>query len=91
MKVNQDLQKRRTPMINEQTEREWESWRSWCNHFNRILDTDINDSKYKEMVDAIRRWGEELVELRKDHPLPEDQLEYMRKCAPICMGPDGTP
>jgi len=38
------------------------------------------------MVDAAKRWGEELVLLRNEYPLPLDHLAEIRRIAPIHRG-----
>jgi len=62
---------------------EWMSWRSFCKHFDEVTGMDINHDRCNPMVDAIKRWGEELVELRKEHPIALDVLNRMREDAPI--------
>jgi hypothetical protein len=64
-------------------DQEWKSWRSFCQEFEDLTGIDINGDDCKRMIAALVRWGEELVELRKESPLEAAALESIREDAPI--------
>lgn len=51
-----------------QMDLEWKAWRTWCDEFRRTTGADINETRFGLMVNAIKRWGEELVALREADP-----------------------
>jgi len=66
-----------------QMQLEWDAWKSMCTRMKEI-DIDINDANLVHVHHAIKRWGEELVLLRgEQEPLREEELEHIRKMAPI--------
>ena len=67
------------------------SWRSFCKHFQDATGVDINHDRCKPMVDAIKRWGEELVELRKEHPIALHVLNEMRDDSPFHPNTEDKP
>lgn len=62
---------------------EWLAWRSFCHHFTELTGVDINHDRSQPMVDAAKRWAEELVLLRKEHPISPEALLQMREAAPF--------
>jgi hypothetical protein len=69
--------------MEQQQHLEWMAWRSFCANFDEATGADINEPEFHAMVDAVRRWGEELTLLRNDYPLPVAQLAEVRRIAPI--------
>jgi len=55
-------------ITNPQIHHEWVAWRNWCAHFTKTTGIDINHDCCKEMVEAVKNWGEELAALRIDQP-----------------------
>ena len=62
---------------------EWMAWRLFCKRFFETTGIDIDHERCNGMVDAIKLWGEELVELRREHPLPLETLNRMRRESPL--------
>lgn len=69
---------------------EWLAWRSFCCHFEELTGMDINHDRFTPMVEAIKRWGEELVLLRREHPISPEALFQQREAAPFHKDTEGT-
>ena len=62
------------PMITE-----WVAWRNWCERFSQATGMDINDTdKFRDMVDAVKLWGEELCLLRRTQGI-SDAMKYLHE------------
>lgn len=69
-----------------QMEREWKAWGSVMVELRQVLPegADVNDPKFKPLVSAIGKWGEELATLRAGQTptIRADALKQMREKYP---------
>ena len=63
---------------------EWRAWRSFCHYFEEVTGIHPNDEKARPVIEAVKRWGEELAELRRVDTNPRHAAAALKDARENC-------